>query len=134
MSAPTAGGGGKDDDRVGQKRLNSMRNFWIQLSNVVNDDSVDVWGQMETNYGGLKDLLVKRASSIAEVDSLNGRNAELKTLLNQYLGDANVNRGLLVPPAQVMRVRDQPKGKTGKMTKAKAPGGSKQQPLQSKTQ
>eukprot|EP00606_Chrysophyceae_sp_TOSAG23-5_P000135 GSChrysophyteH2.ASY1.ANO1.1028.1 assembled CDS len=133
MSAPTTGGG-KDDDRVGQKRLNSMRNFWIQLSNVVNDDSVDVWGQMEKNYGGLKDLLVKRASSIAEVDSLNAKNAELKTLLNQYLGDANVNRGLLVPPAQVMRVRDQPKGKTGKLTKAKAPGGSKQQPLQSKTQ
>jgi dynein regulatry complex protein 1 len=118
MSAPA---GGKDDDRVGQKRLNSMRNFWIQLSNVVNDDSVDVWKQMEGNYLSLKDLLRKRAASIADVDDLNARNADLKQLLNQYLGDQNINRGLQVPPAQVMRVKDQPKSKTGKMTK-KAPG------------
>jgi len=113
MSAP----GGKDDDRVGQKRLNSMRNFWVQLSNVVNNDSVEVWKQMESNFLSLRDLLQKRASAVAEVDSLNTRNADLKILLNQYLGDASVNRGLQVPPAQVMRVRDQPKGKTGKATK-----------------
>jgi dynein regulatory complex protein 1 len=117
MTAP----GGKDDDRIGQKRLNSMRNFWIQLSNVVNDDSVEVWKQMESNWLSLKDLLRKRAASIAEVDSLNTRNAELKTLLNQYLGDASLNRGLQVPPAQVMRVRDQPKGKTSKLSR-KGPG------------
>jgi len=117
MSAP----GGKDDDRVGQKRLNSMRNFWVQLSNVVNDDSVEVWKQLESNFLSLKDLLQKRASAVAEVDSLNTRNADLKILLNQYLGDASVNRGLQVPPAQVMRVRDQPKGKTVKLTK-KGPG------------
>ena len=82
----------------------------------------EVWKQMEKNYRGLKDLLRKRASSISEVDSLNSQNAELKQLLNQYLGDAGVNRGLQVPPAQVMRVRDQPKGKTGKMTKKTPPG------------
>ena len=117
MAAP----GGKDDERVEQKRLNSMRNFWVQLSNVVNDDSFEVWKQMESNYLSLQDLLRKRASSIADVDSLNSQNAELKTLLNQYLGDASINRGLQVPPAQVMRVREQPKGKTGKLAK-KGPG------------
>ncbi len=111
---PSAGGKSADDDRIGQKRLNSMKNFWTQLSIVVPDDSVEVWSQMEKNYANLKELLIKRSKSIAEVDKYNHRNAELKKLLNTYLGDASINHGMQVPPAQVMRVRDVgSRGKTG---------------------
>ena len=130
-SAPPSAGGPKsaDDDRIGQKRLNSMRNFWRQLSQVVSDESVEVWEQMEKNYATLKELLIKRSKSIAEVDEYNRRNAELKNLLNQYLGDARVNHGMQVPPAQVMRVRDvSTKGRT-----AGKPGSKGSSNLLSKT-
>ena len=62
---PSAGGKSADDDRIGQKRLHSMKNFWTQLSNVVSDESVEVWEQMEKNYSNLKELLIKRSKSIA---------------------------------------------------------------------
>ena len=130
-SAPPSAAGGKsaDDDRVGQKRLNSMKNFWTQLSNVVSDESVEVWDQMHTNYSNLKELLIKRSKSIAEVDAYNSRNAELKKLLNTYLGDTSINHGMQVPPAQVMRVRD-----VGGKTKRKTHGGDATKALHSQTQ
>ena len=130
MSAAAAGGKATDEDnRIGQKRLNSMRNFWIQLSQIVSDESVGVWKQLERDSIGLRELLNKRSAAIAEVDSLTQRNAELKVLLNQYLGDAAVNSALQVPPAQVMRVKNIPtataanKGATGSNKKAGGKGG-----------
>lgn len=95
-----------EEQRIGQKRLNSMRSYWHQLCQVVSEDSVEVWRQLERDSVGLKELLVKRAAGIAEVDSLARKNVELKRLLNQYLGDANVNNYMMVPPAHVMKVRD----------------------------
>lgn len=112
-SAPQATHGGKateEDIRIGQKRLNGMRNFWVQLGQIVSDESVEVWQQLERDSQGLHELLNKRAANIAEVDSLTQRNTELKKLLNQYLGDTRTNNALQVPPAQVMRVRN---GATG---------------------
>ena len=107
-SAPQAAHTGKateEDIRIGQKRLMSMRNFWINLGQIVSDESVEVWQQLERDCLGLHELLNKRASNIAEVDALTLRNAELKKLLNNYLGDTRTNGALQVPPAQVMRVR-----------------------------
>ena len=106
-SAPRAQSGKatEEDIRIGQKRLNSMRNFWLNLAQVVSDESVEVWQQLERDCKGLHELLNKRATNIAEVDQLSQRNAELKRLLNQYLGDSRTNGALQVPPAQVMRVR-----------------------------
>lgn len=103
----------EEEERIRQKRLNSIRNYWVQLSQVVNDETVDVWKQLERDYAGLKELLVKRASTISDVDTLSLRNTELKKLLNQYLGDASVNSYLQVPPAQVMKVRSVGKGGGG---------------------
>lgn len=48
-----------------------------------------------------KELLEKRRSNIREVDALTRQNAELKSLLNQYLGDNITNAAFRVPPAQV---------------------------------
>ena len=105
-----AGGTKKADEeaRIGQKRLNSMRAYWNQLAQVVSDDTVEVWRQLERNMVELKELLAKREKSVAEVDSLSRKNVELKRLLNQYLGDPKVNNYMMVPPAQVMKVREVP--------------------------
>ena len=105
LSAPATGTKSENEDRVGQKRLSSMKNFWNQLSNVVNDDTAEVWSQMENNYTNLKQLLITRSNTISYVDTLNEKNAQLKKILNQYLGDSNINNEMQVPPAQVMCVR-----------------------------
>ena len=106
-AAPGVGGKKQDEEqRIGQKRLNSMRAHWNQLCQVVSDDSVEVWRQLERECLGLKELLEKRAGGIAEVDNLTRRNVELKRLLNQYLGDTKVNNYMMVPPAHIMKVRD----------------------------
>lgn len=103
----------QEEIRIAQKRLASMRNYWIQLSQVVNDDTVGVWNQLEHDCDNLRDLLNKRTSAIAEVDHLTQQNAELKSLLNQYLGDAVTNSAYKVPPSQVMKVRDVTLPRTG---------------------
>ena len=110
-SGPVGGatvGGAKaaeEEDRIKQKRLVAMQNYWRQLSQVVSDETVDVWRQLERNAQSVQDMLVRRADAIAEVDSLSKKNAELKRLLNQYLGDSRINGALQIPPAQVMRVK-----------------------------
>ena len=108
FSAAPGVGGKKinEEQRIGQKRLNSMRGYWGQLCQVVSDDSVEVWRQLERDSIGLKDLLAKRAKGIEEVDSLALQNVELRRLLNQYLGDSTVNNYMMVPPGQVIKVRD----------------------------
>lgn len=106
---PTGGVGGKatqEEIRIAQKRLASMRNYWYQLSQVVSDDSVEVWKQLEKDYMNLREMLSRRSATVAEVDALARQNAELKSLLNQYLGDTVTNSAFRVPPAQVMKVRD----------------------------
>lgn len=91
----------QEEIRIAQRRLASMRNYWVQLSQIVHDDSVGVWKQLESDSTNCKALLQKRAQSIAEVDELTRRNAELKSLLNSYLGDNVTNAAFRVPPAQV---------------------------------
>lgn len=109
VGAASAVGGTKvtqEEIRIAQKRLAAMRNYWTQLGQIVSDDAVDVWRQLEFDAQNLRDLLSKRAGSISEVDRLAQQNIELKKLLNQYLGDAVTNAGFQVPPAQIMKVRD----------------------------
>ena len=105
----TAGGAtgtkGEDAQRIGQKILQNMRNYWEQLSQVVSDETCSVWKQLETDAITLKEQLVQRSKAIHEVDTLNEKNAALKKLLNEYLGDKK-NDYLQVPPAQTMRVRN----------------------------
>lgn len=96
----------QEEIRIAQKRLASMRNYWTQLSQVVSDDTVGVWKQLEFDCLNLRDMLAKRASAISEVDFLTQKNAELKSLLNQYLGDAVTNSAFKIPPAQTMKVKE----------------------------
>lgn len=96
----------QEEIRIAQKRLASMRNYWTQLSQVVSDDTVGVWKQLEFDCINLREMLARRAHAIAEVDDLTRRNADLKSLLNQYLGDNVTNSAFKVPPAQVMKIRE----------------------------
>lgn len=96
----------QEEIRIAQKRLASMRNYWTQLSQVVSDDTVGVWKQLEFDCVNLREMLARRSHAISEVDDLTRRNAELKSLLNQYLGDNITNSAFKVPPAQVMKIRE----------------------------
>jgi dynein regulatory complex protein 1 len=106
----------EEEERIRQRRLQNIQNYWVQLSQVVSDSTVDVWRQLEQNSNIMRELLLKRTAAVADVDYQLNRNTELKRLLNQYLGDHKMNGALQVPPAQVMKVRDV--SKTIKMTKA----------------
>lgn len=98
-----AGGAGNTEDSSNKKRVNNIQNYWIQLSQIVPDSSVEVWKQLENDIKNYKDILTKRAQSIAEVDVLAAQNIELKRVLNQYLGD-RANDKFCIPPSQTMRV------------------------------
>lgn len=113
-SGPVSGGSGigggtktsQEEMRIAQKRLASMRNYWHHMSQIVPDEGVEVWKQLELDYQKLRDILEARSKTIEDVDRMTKRNAELKSLLNQYLGDALTNASFQVPPAQTMKVRN----------------------------
>jgi len=122
VGGATVGGGSKanqEELRIAQKRLTSMRNYWLTLSNIVSDETVEVWKQLESDCQNLRDMLNRRSKSIEEVDNLNLQNTELKKLLNQYLGDTLTNASFKVPPSQVMKVREVTVGNTKGMKSMK---------------
>lgn len=96
----------EEEERIRQRRLQNIQNYWTQLSQVVSDSTVDVWRQLEQNSTVMRELLLKRSAAVADVDYQLNRNTELKRLLNQYLGDQKMNGALQIPPASVMKVRD----------------------------
>jgi hypothetical protein len=64
-----------------------MKLYWSYLSQIVGDESIGVWKQLETDNFRMKDALTNRAKCIEYVDMATKRNADMKALLNQYLGD-----------------------------------------------
>jgi hypothetical protein len=103
----------EEEERIREKRLATIKSYWQHLSQVVSDESVETWRQLEMEYAKLKGMLGRRTTLVSEVDDMTARNIQLKRLLNQYLGDADINRTLQVPPAQVMKVRNVPTGSKG---------------------
>jgi dynein regulatory complex protein 1 len=101
----------------GKRKLKHMRAYWNQLSQIVSDESVGVWKQLEKDCNNYKEILERRAAAVREADSLATKNADLKKQLNQLLGDRS-NELLQVPPAQTMRIKTT--AVSGK-TKAKPP-------------
>jgi hypothetical protein len=87
VGAPVASARAREEEeRIRLKRLNAIKNYWVHLSQVVSDENVEVWKQLERDYTSLKELLTKRSQMVKDVDAMNARNAEMKKLLNQYLG------------------------------------------------
>mmetsp|Transcript_21150 Transcript_21150/g.21275 ORF Transcript_21150/g.21275 Transcript_21150/m.21275 type:complete len:754 (+) Transcript_21150:144-2405(+) len=95
---------GEDASKVGRRRLQNLQRYWGQVAQVVNDESVGIWNQLEDDLQHYKEVLTTRRDQIVQVDALSRKNAELKRLLNQYLGDRK-NDYLQVPPSQTMRIR-----------------------------
>lgn len=111
-----AGKGAEDVNRIRQRRLAGMKLYWSYLSQMVGDESIGVWKQLEKDSKRVKEALASRAKCIEQVDQATQRNIELKALLNQYLGDER-NALFQIPPAQTMRIRDvRVPGSSGKMS------------------
>lgn len=54
---------GTTDEITNKKRINNIQNYWIQLSQIVPDGSVEVWKQLEDDIKNYKDILTKRGLS-----------------------------------------------------------------------
>ena len=127
------GGAVAQSDAAAKRRQQALKAYWDNLANVVSDENMEVWGQLETDALKLEEIINRRASAIKSVDDMQMKNAKLKRLLNTYLGDRK-NDNMQIPPAQTMRVRnvDMKKGaKTGKGAFGNSSGKTK--PLMSKT-
>ena len=100
-----AGATAGKDPLGGKRKQEAQRRYWEQLSQVVSDESVSVWTQLLKDSQNLKEVLIRRASLVDTVDTLNARNAELKSTLNRYLGGQE-NKLFQVPPSQTIRARE----------------------------
>jgi dynein regulatry complex protein 1 len=105
VSDAPMGATSNQSEGASKRRQLALKAYWNNLANIVSDETVEVWTQLESDCEKLQDIITRRANTIAEVDSLTARNAKLKRLLNQYLGDRK-NDYMQIPPAQTMRVRD----------------------------
>uniref|UniRef100_A0A7S0RVI2 Dynein regulatory complex protein 1 C-terminal domain-containing protein n=1 Tax=Chlamydomonas leiostraca TaxID=1034604 RepID=A0A7S0RVI2_9CHLO len=75
--------------------------FWTRMTHVISDKGTRVWRALEKQLEKYLALLQARASSLSDVDSLQHQNAELRTLLNQYLS-SRINEELQIPPTQII--------------------------------
>ena len=76
--------------------------YWSKLVNTVPPRTVRVWRVLEQGLSKYVATLSRRSKVMEEVSGLKAQNAELKGLLQQYLG-ARVNKELQVPPTQTIR-------------------------------
>lgn len=112
VSDAPIGATANQSEGASKRKQQAIRAYWDNLAQVVSDETVEVWSQMENDCDNLQEIITRRANAIKQVDSLTAKNAKLKKLLNQYLGDRK-NDFMQIPPAQTMRVRDVGKGKKG---------------------
>lgn len=75
--------------------------FWLRMTHVISDKGTRVWRALEKQLEKYLALLQARASSLNDVSSLQHQNAELRTLLNQYLA-SRINEELILPPTQII--------------------------------
>jgi dynein regulatory complex protein 1 len=60
-----------------------------------------VWHALDKQLERYHGLSQTRANNLADVDSLQHQNDELRALLNQYLG-SRINEELQIPPTQII--------------------------------
>ncbi len=65
------------------------------------DKGTRVWRALEKQLERYHGLLQTRANNLADVNSLQHQNNELRALLNQYLG-SRINEELEIPPTQII--------------------------------
>ncbi len=95
--------------------------YWQRLVDTVPPRTVRVWQVLEQALLKYVSVLQQRTKAMSEVSQLKAQNAELKGLLQQYLG-AKVNQELQVPPTQTIRG---PTGGGSTLTRSGRPEGKK---------
>ncbi|CAE7937970.1 DRC1 [Symbiodinium sp. KB8] len=98
VSAPPSAQGLDEVSRAQQQEAE----YWSKLVNTVPPRTVRVWRVLEQGLSKYVATLSRRSKVMEEVSGLKAQNAELKGLLQQYLG-ARVNKELQVPPTQTIR-------------------------------
>jgi hypothetical protein len=78
----------------------SATSYWESVADVVSDESIMVWKQLEKDMQNYCSILTQRSETLLEVHRLATKNAELKELLNTYMKDPR-NDDLLMPPTMV---------------------------------
>mmetsp|Transcript_9485 Transcript_9485/g.27918 ORF Transcript_9485/g.27918 Transcript_9485/m.27918 type:complete len:710 (-) Transcript_9485:100-2229(-) len=86
-----------------QEKRDAEAAFWHRLSGVISEPATNSWKALESQMQRYNRMLKDRAEAIEDVDCLKDQNAQLKLLLNQYLG-APVNDELVIPPSQTIRL------------------------------
>lgn len=76
------------------------REYWTSVVKVLPPKTVRVMEALEKGLAMYHHALLRRKEYIDDVTALKSQNAELKTLLKQYLG-APINEDLIVPPTQM---------------------------------
>lgn len=76
------------------------REYWESVVKVLPPKTVRVMEALEKGLAMYHHALLRRKEYIDDVTALKSQNAELKTLLKQYLG-APINEDLIVPPTQM---------------------------------
>eukprot|EP00501_MAST-03F_sp_TOSAG23-6_P001050 GSMAST32.ASY1.ANO1.1093.1 assembled CDS len=79
--------------------------FWEEMANIIPPKSYRVWEALEHSIKDYVKNIEERSQLSNEINSLRSQNAELKSLLNQYLG-AEVNAQLQIPPTQMIRLEN----------------------------
>merc|ERR1711988_1302801 len=106
LMATSASGGASASELAGTGRSLTMskydeKGFWDRATNVVPEEKVQVYKQLEKSLHQYNTILTERAECIDEVQTLRSQNASLQDLLRTYPG-ARVNDELLVPPSSTI--------------------------------
>lgn len=81
-------------------KARAQREYWESVVKVVPPKTIRVMEALEKGLAMYHHALLRRKEYIDDVSALKQQNAELKTLLKQYLGAA-INEDLIVPPTQM---------------------------------
>lgn len=86
---------------LSRRAMRKEANFWERLSCCVSAQTYQIWNVLHDHMRGYYEMLKRRHAAVQEVTQLTEQNAQLKTLLNQYLS-SKVNEELMVPPIQTL--------------------------------
>lgn len=86
---------------MARRAVEREKEYWNRMNNVISDKTTRVWGRLCKQLEQYHGLINERANALREVEGLQQQNAELRTLLNTYLG-SKINEELVIPPTQVI--------------------------------
>lgn len=95
-----AGGDTTSAAAIKAKAKRAKQEYWQAVVKVIPPKTIRVMKVLEKGLTMYNQALLKRKELFDDVTALQTQNAELKTLLKQYLG-APINEDLIIPPTQM---------------------------------